>query len=132
MSFDIVVQCFRNGELAKYPRAVVERAFAPFIKARRAHSWELEIGGKGGPRIYIRNEPEIHGFMVDRPGHDAFWKALMRVLRETGSVLYWPGGGAVVTSKTILAHLPPDLVEGVGRPLVTTDIEKIYSAMERR
>jgi hypothetical protein len=70
--------------------------------------------------------------MVDRPGHDAFWKALLRVLRETGSILFWPGGGAVVTNESILVHLPPDLVEGVGRPLVTTDIAKIYGAMERR
>lgn len=131
MSFDIFVQRFRNDALAKYPRAFVEKAFASFIKSRHEKCWELEFCGRSGPTIFIDNEVEIDGFSVNNPGDDEFWQALVRLLQDTGCLLHWPGGGAVVTDEALIAHIPADFIEGLGTPIVTTDLETIYEAIRR-
>lgn len=59
------------------------------------------------------------------PARDPFWPALIEVLKQTSCVLYWPGDGCVVASKSVIAHISADFDEAVGTPTVTTDLDEI-------
>ena len=121
MSFDISVSSFRNGENHPFPRQILEDAFAPYVVKRK----ELGPSSSGIPGLclsifcpdeppgvfpsdlYVDDLPDITGFSVDRPpGTPLFCLALVRVLRQTPSVLYWPGPGCCVADAEVIAQLP--------------------------
>lgn len=117
MSFDVWVGCFQNGELATFPRSIVERAFAAIADRSDPTYWKLaDCGG----RLAIRDQAEVRGFSVNRPPvYDEFWDAIIEVLQKTPSVLYWPGNGCVIADPATAKHLPSELVAAVGMPTVT-------------
>jgi hypothetical protein len=119
MSFDIFLACVQNGEISTFPRILVETAFAPFIESRDESSWKL-AGCLAD--VWIDAQAEINGFGVSRPPGDEhpFWQALFDLMRQTPTVLYWPAAddAAVVADESVIAHMPPDMIESVGRPTV--------------
>ena len=126
MSFDVWVGCFQNGDIATFPRAIVERAFADIADRSDPATWRL---ADSGGTLYIGEEA---GFAVNRPpGYDEFWEAIVDVLRQTPSVLYWPGKGCVIADPSVAAHLHPDLVAAVGTPTVTTDVAEILELIRK-
>ena len=123
MSFDLFMTCFRNGEVGFFPRAAAVSAFAPIATEREPGIWRF-VSNRG--TLYLEDQPEIAGLTVNRPpGGDEFWTAVVEVLRQTPSVLYWGPGGAVVADASVVAHLPASFIESVGMPAVTTDIAEI-------
>lgn len=128
MSFDIFLVCVDQGEVASFPRSIIEERFAPFIKNRTRDSWEL-IDSLAD--VWIGEDVQTSGFMVSRPPGDEkhpFWAALLDIMRKTQTVLFWPSVGpephAVVADATVIAHMPPDMIEKLGTPaLVATPAE---------
>ena len=123
MSFDIFVSSFRDGEMFAFRRQILEDAFAPYVVRR-----ERSVGGSTPPhlRLYLLcpdeppgvppftlgtdDLPEVTGFAVNRPpGTPLFWLAILKVLRQTPSVLYW-GGGACVADAEVIRHLPKNWI----------------------
>ncbi len=130
MSFDIWVVCLDNGNVAKFPRALVEKACAPFIESRGNGRWKLSDCLAD---VWIDDELEIGGFSVSRPPGDKkhpFWQALLGIMRNTQTVLHWPTGGpkphAVVANQAVIAHMPPDMVRILGTPNVVTKPEEFW------
>lgn len=120
MSFDIWLVCLDRGEVALFPRKLVEDACAPFIDSRSEGSWNLVDSLAD---IWISDEPDIGGFGVSRPPADEkhpFWKALLDIMQQTQTVLHWPTVGplphAVVADESVIAHMPADMLRIVGRP----------------
>lgn len=73
----------------------------------------------------------VEGLAINRPaGPPEFWEALLDVMRQTSTVLYWPGEGAAVADAAVIPHLPPELVKGVGGVTVTT-IEELFDLMKK-
>lgn len=129
MSFDIGLACFQNGEPATFPRTLLERAFDLIADRSDPRRWVLKGGGS---TLYMGEGAEITGFAVNRPPeYEEFWKAVMDVLRQTPSVLYWPGGGCVVANPAVTKHLPDYLIEAKGKPEVTTDPLEILEIIVR-
>jgi hypothetical protein len=109
-------------------RAVIEREFGPFISSRSENFVRVEYDGDGTADIYLKDEGEIDGFMISRPPNTpAFWQSVFDILRETRSVLYWPGGGqsSLVVIAEVIEHLPPDFIEALGKPVVVTSFAQI-------
>lgn len=124
MSFDIFLVCVDQGEVASFPRSIIEERFAPFIKNRTRDSWEL-IDSLAD--VWIGEDVQTSGFMVSRPPGDEkhpFWAALLDIMRKTQTVLFWPSVGpephAVVADATVIAHMPPDMIEKLGTPALVT------------
>lgn len=126
MSFDIFLTCFRGGEPAPFPRAVVEEALESLVQSYEGRdAWLFADGG------YLsldsdEDDPDsdtVTGFSVNRPpGDEAFWQGIISVLQKTTSMLYW--SVAVIGQEATIAELPPNVAEGLGPPrLVSTPAE---------
>lgn len=127
MSFNIFVSTFRNEDTFNFPASEIESRFAPIIIGQRHGSWHLGFKEHGSfGEIPVPSEAFVDGFSVRNPPDNLeFWRIVAAFLRDFGSVLYWPGGGAVITSLELLQHLPSDMIESVGVPWVTADPERI-------
>lgn len=130
MSWDMWVTCFHKGELGRFPREIVERAFDGFTDRTEADYWRLH-GCHGTVSLGV--EREIDSFAVNRPpGPDhPFWPALIKVLKQTSCVLYWPGDGSVVANKSVIHHIPATFDKAVGTPTVTTDLDEIMEMIRK-
>ena len=130
MSFDIFIFAFESGgEPRKFPRAVLERAFGGFSDMSDPTWWSVSDSFAG---IQLDNAMEIDNFGVNRPPHfeHPFWPALFDVLRETSSVLLWPGGGPVATDHSVAATLPEGMIEEGGGLTVVSSAAEIVRAIQ--
>lgn len=120
MSFQVWLQSV--GDF--FPLALVEEKFSPFIESRSPDKWDIS-GGLA--EIWISDSPECGGFMVSRPpgAHHPFWKALLEIMRQTETVLYWLSDGpkpyCVVANEAAIPLMPADMVEALGRPKIVEE-----------
>lgn len=132
MSFDIFVIRVENGHEAPIPRAILERAFGPFIEFREPAGWGLLFPDGGRPFLYIREGSTNHHFSINRPtSSPELWTALFEILRQTGSVLYWPGGGSVVADEAVIPHLTPDIIKSLEPVMTARSPSEIADYIER-
>jgi hypothetical protein len=98
MSFDMYLCTFRDGEPAPFSLAVLDKLLGPFIEFRSRHRWSLSFPNGGRCFLYLKDDQkEIDHVCANRPADSPeLWTGLLEVLRETGGMLCWPGGGAVV------------------------------------
>ena len=133
MSFEIYISCFRDGEPSTFPRALAEKIFGSYTTSKKDDpSWVLTFPDGDKSELNLGPEPQIDGFMVNRPtGSPELWNGIIEILKRTSSVLYWPGEATacVVADAAVIPHLPPDMVESIGTPVVTTDSEKIQDVI---
>ena len=125
MSFDIYIQGFHRGEFASVPRQRVRDAFGEYVTEVEPNYWQLRYNDTNTCKIDLmpHSDPSmIHGFTVERPcGDQRLWDALAFILTLGDLVLYFPGGRApLVGRSSVTEHLPPDMVEALGQPVVVT------------
>ena len=126
MSFDLFLQNFRCGESATFPRAVVESAFRGCLKQVDPEFSILNFPDGGRSELYIDEGAAISDFMIARPANSPeLWQGLLDILRNTGAVLFWPGGGAIVADESAIRNLPESVIEAVGVPTVVHEPEEI-------
>lgn len=126
MSFDLHLQNFRQGEITPFPRAVLESAFKGYLKQVDPEFFTLNFPDGGSCELYTEGDPAISSFMIAGPvGSPELWKGLLEILRNTGAVLLWPDGGAVVADESAIQHLPESVIEVVGVPTVVHQPEEI-------
>lgn len=114
MSFDIFVIRVENGHEAPIPLPILERAFDRFVEFREPAGWGLLFPDGGRSFLYMREDSANHHFSINRPTSSPdLWAGLFEILRQTGSVLYWPGGGSVVADEAVIPHLTPARDDGL-------------------
>lgn len=103
MSFDMFLCTFRDGEPAPFSLTVLDRFLGPFIEFRSNHCWSLSFPNGGGSFLYLKDDQkEIDNFCINRPADSPeLWIGLLEILRETGGMLCWPGGGRALLTKPI-------------------------------
>jgi len=133
MSASIYVSCFRNREVGRFRREILERALEGCTDRSFPDAWKIDDEYGHGGTVYVEDGPEIRGFSVNRPpGADhSFWPALIEVLKQTTCVLYWLGKGCVVADKSVIPHISAEFDETMGTPTVTTEIDKIFELIEK-
>jgi hypothetical protein len=132
MSFDVFFQSFdakRNPE--KFSFALIEREFGPFATTKDAKWWDLDYPDGGHCEVYVdATGSSISSFMVARPpASEEFWLSLFKLLQQTPSCLYWPGGGPVIAQPFVRDRLPLQMIEGLGEPVVISTPEQIVAAI---
>lgn len=149
MGFEVFLSCYEQGECAEFPAAVLEDLWATVITRREpireGERWVLNypceidpdepttvlFQGRECPVIredatdvYIRVDEAgmTDGFMVaGPPGHDDFYASLLAILRRTNTALYCAGlCPPLVGHAGMMAHLPPDMIEALGQPVLLT------------
>jgi len=133
MSFEIYLSCYKSGEGSKFPMAVLEEALGRYAKRHdEEHWWILKFPDGGRSDLFFQPGEQIDGGMVSRPcTSPELWSGLIKILKRTSSVLYWPGGGCVVADAAVIADMPPDMIKSLGRPVVTTDPKVILDLIAR-
>ena len=130
MSFDLVLRCLDHGKVSTFPRSILEEAFAPFIESRDDGSWKLSDCLTD---VWPEGQADCEGFWLSRqPGdeHHPFWSALLAVMRQTQTVLFWPSVGpkphGVVAAASVIAHMPESMVRVIGTPKIVTKPEEFW------
>ncbi len=78
------------------------------------------------------DQQDIDSFSVNRPADSPeLWAGLLEILRETRGILFWPGGGAVISHQANIAHLPPSMTEIFGMPTVVASGREIDECIEK-
>jgi hypothetical protein len=74
----------------------------------------------------------IHHLSVERPcGDRRLWDSLAAVLKLGSVVLYFPGGPSpLVAAESVIADLPPDMVESLGTPVRVGSGDEILRHIE--
>lgn len=127
---------FENGEVAGIPRQLLRAAFGPHLAENEPELWRLRYDDINSCVVYLTADPNdpgmITGFMVHRPCVDQrLWDALATVLALGNVVLYFPGGRASLVGRgSVTGHLPPDLVESLGQPVVVTSGREIQDEID--
>ena len=119
MSFEIFLQCYRNGEPATFKRTILEEAFGLRDTSRNRRPWffKVDYPDGGGADVYPDDGDDQQGIMFSRCGGDTFFDALYRLAEVTKSVIFWPyqSPAVAVTNETTVAHLPSCFLdEGIG------------------
>jgi hypothetical protein len=134
MSFDVYLQCFA-GEPVGIPRAGV-RALFPIVEEKSEPDyWSVHYDPANSCKINVtpsESDSElITSLSVNRPCGDLrFWESVLAILRMGPVVLYWPGGGPVVSGDEVAADLPLEIVESLGQPLAVNSAQAIVDAIQ--
>jgi len=134
----VYVQSFRNGEPSGVPRGQIRSAFGEYLTEREPNFWHVRYDDTNSCELNLTPDDAhadlICGFAVHRPCADArLWHALAVILSLGDLVLYFPGGGAPLVARSSVAqHLPLDMVEALGQPVVVTRGEQIQNEIQRR
>jgi|SRR5579864_324451 len=136
MSFDIFVQCFRDGEVATFKRTILEEIFGPYV-TQRGSNREIERvdypDRTGGAEIYGDREEDLKSVMFTHGGGDALYDAIYRLVERIEGVVYWPDLGpcCAVTDAATLPHLPRKFLESCGPAVVAKSGAEIIAAIQR-
>lgn len=139
MSMDYWLQAFDNGEEGFFPLSVVENAFGSAIVSNN-HNGYLTLEYPSDPQFLnclelqvsvLRTEKGLmtEGFaFVHAPGHEAFWKSLVDILRVTPTALFWADtqDALVIGQQETRQHLPSDMIESLGEPRLITSIQELF------
>lgn len=133
MSLDIGVHVFRDGQDGFIPRSFVEQAFHGLTKNPEDELWYLTTpdGEETWGTLLIDVEPNVSGFSINRPPFfDEFLAALLKVLRQTPSVLWWPSNDIYLCAANpdIVRHAPPDFLDP-NHFVMVSSIEDIVACM---
>jgi hypothetical protein len=88
MSFDIFVQCFRDGEMAMFKRTVFEEIFGPFVVSREPKFGHVRFLDGSVADIYLDDGDEQSSLMFNHCGGDAFFDALYQLTDRVKGVIY--------------------------------------------
>lgn len=124
-----------------FERAIVEKAFAPFLTDTSGDYWNLH-DAQGQLRfvnMHVDDAQRIGSFSINRPpcydSFPEFWNALYDVLSQTKTVLVWPGEGPHPTScvgnRAFAEELPADFIEHMGMPAIVSSGAEIDAAIAR-
>jgi hypothetical protein len=119
MSFDIFLFPFERGEKGRFDGGIAERAFARLIDFRDGNQWSLTVPDWGpcSGRVLLHlidDGPAIDCLSINRPPCvPALFDALFEVMRQTPTLLVWPGSSEDPTACYANSAVPAEAPEGV-------------------
>ena len=136
MSFDVYLQSFDRGEFAGIPRQRLRVAFGAHLSETETDFWQVRYDDMNSCNLYLTAHDTdarmLHGFTLNRPCADQrLWDALPSILALGNIVLYFPGGRQpMVAHSKVTQHLPPDMIESLGQPIVVTSGREIMHEIQ--
>ena len=136
MSFDLFVQCFENGEPAGIPLDAVRNAFGAALSEPETSFWSLSFGVGESCCLSLSPLPgfssQVHNITVERPcSNMRLWQGLTQLLAHRHTVLYFPGcSGPLLSSSSAALHLPHDMLEALGEPILVSSGQDILRCVE--
>ena len=119
MSLDLVLSCWRHGQMHRLPTTQLSAPFQPLVLRRAPRC--LVLGLADGQESLLFGDHAAdngHGLTLSRPVDDpALWQAVFEALQCVGTVLLVPGPvPPLVGQADTLPQLPADMVDSLGAP----------------
>ena len=136
MSFDVFVQCFRDGKVATFERSILEEIFGPYA-SQRGSKGEIERvdypDGGGGAEIYGAKKDSLTSIMFTHGGGDSLYDSIYQFADCIKGVVYWasPPPCSAVTDPETLSHAPASFLEACGPAVIAKSGAEIIAAIER-
>lgn len=128
MSFDLLVSRFEDGEPALFQSSVLVREIEPYVVETTPKWFELRFPDEAGCTVFADTASvEMDGFNVNRPcDSPQLYEALLAILKTPGMVLVMPSECPPLIGLVDAAdHLPADIVEALGKPVLLRSASEI-------
>jgi hypothetical protein len=133
MSFDVHLQCVA-GDHPGIPRAAVRALFPIVEQSSEPDYWSVHYDRADWCKIDVTpaklDNDLITSLSVNRPcGSVQFWESILAILRMGPVMLYWPGGGPLVGSESLVEQFPQEIAESLGWPRCVDSAQEIMDAI---
>jgi hypothetical protein len=133
MSFDIYLQCFA-GEPLGIARAQLRSLFPVVDEKSEPDYWNVFYDRLNSCMINVtpaKSDDElVTSIAINRPCGDVrFWDSILAILRIGPVMMYWPGGGPLVSSETFATGFPAEIIEALGQPTAVNSAQQILDAI---
>jgi hypothetical protein len=131
MSYEYFIQAHLHQDSQKIPTESILSIFKRYIVAKDKTYIDLHFDESNRCTIYLdTEEPDNSGFMVSRPCGVKLGECLYEVMLLGNFVFFEPDGKYMITvAPSVEAHLPADMIETLGKPVVAKsqeDFLKLY------
>lgn len=131
----------REEQDDSFPRSIIENAFKDYVDDTADDYWNLRDadGDQRFVNMDVDQGERISSFSINRPPDyetfPQFWEALFEVLRQTKTVLFWPGDPPhpiwCIANQNFLGDLPALMIDDMGKPAIVHSGLEIVEALER-
>lgn len=131
MSYDYFMQAHVHGEAQEIPTEKFLRIFEKYISQKDDNYIDLYFDELNSCTVYMdTGEPTNSGITINRPCADErLIRCLYAVMQLGNFVFYEPDGKHMIAlSIETEQHLPEDMVETLGKPLVAEGWEAFLEA----
>ena len=125
MSLDVCLQAFENEEPQAIPTTAILECLAPFIEQKGEDFVDVSFGPQDSCTFYFATTDEtVQVLTVNRPCGDARLAQVLFQIMELGNfILFVPGEERPIVLKAQTnSHVPPDMLEALGEPVVADDV----------
>ena len=135
MGIEVYVQAFEEGEATAMARSWLRNAFGAELTELEDERWHLRYDDDDSCDLYLRAMDDdaslVKTVVIDRPCQDhRLWNALAYLLGLGNIVLYWPGSRPIIGWPGAEEHLPADLIDALGKPVIVTHGSEIQAQLE--
>ena len=131
MCFEVYLQWFRDEDPDSIPLSTVSDALDHLLVSRDGLCWQLTEGEASLGSAPQRGPTEISSLTIHRPSTSPdLWGALYALLEVGNGVFYFPGGGPLIAHAEAKSHLPTDMVNTLGEPIVARSGEDLVAAVK--
>jgi len=130
MSYDLWISRFEDGEVVPFPRQWVLDEFGPYVLEAGEGFLNLRFPGGGEPCLYLGDGAEVDSLRINWPyGSPELESGILRLLRRSTMVIYGPDTPIVVGRGDTRSHLPGDMVETLGEPIVVGEGSSVLGVL---
>ena len=134
MNLEMYLQAFEDGESTTISRSWLRNVFGSEISEVDDERWHLSYDDSEWCDIHLRfasDDPaDVKTVVIDRPCDDQrLWATLAHVLGLGNFVLYWPGSRPIIGSPGVEEHLPADMIDALGTPIIAMRGSEIRSQL---
>ena len=134
MSFDIYLECFEDGAPCGIPHTFVRQIFGSHLTEIEPDYWTLTFGPNEScsvfPTVLDRSPDQVQSLSIGNPCDDPrLWQSLFGLLGFGQTILCFPGGsGPLLLDMRVAGHMPHDMLESLGQPVIVSsghDIQRL-------
>ncbi len=136
MSFVVYIQFFHERKPAGIPRAAVLSSFSEFISEIGKDQWRLQYDHQTWCEIVLSTitgaSNSVHHVSIEKPCQDnRLWEAIIHLMQIGNGVFYFPGSsGLCVLSPSVIIHVPADMLEVLGEPILVKNATDLLRCIE--
>jgi hypothetical protein len=135
MIADAYVNCFENGEFRSMSKQQIRDAFGSYCSDGGAVDWQLYYADQNIADIVLHRNAEdstrLDDFVIIQPCRDIrLWDSLAKILKLGNFTLTFSTGKPLcIADAAVAKHVPAEIVQDMGQPVVVHTGQDILNAL---